>query len=122
MSEPEKAAPRPNKLVIGLFVGFILLVLALIAIPNKIDPNLRRTPPDRECANNLQLINGAKVTWALDRNKSPADVPTWTDISPYMSRDGRDTNIILKCPSGGVYTLGAVSNKPTCSIPGHVLP
>jgi hypothetical protein len=26
------------------------------------------------------------------------------------------------CPAGGIYTIGAVSNAPACSIPGHKLP
>jgi hypothetical protein len=26
------------------------------------------------------------------------------------------------CPAGGVYTIGTLGDKPTCSLPGHVLP
>ena len=25
------------------------------------------------------------------------------------------------CPAGGLYTLGSVSEKPRCSIPGHTI-
>lgn len=97
-----------------------LLVLALIAIPETVDSDRYSTTPDRKCVNNLRLIDGAKVTWALEHNKSGADVPTWADILPYLGRPG-NTNI-LKCPLSGVYTLGAVTSPPTCSIPGHALP
>ena len=72
------------------------------------------------CINNLRLIDSASQQWALENKKGAADVPTWDDLRPYI---GRGTNGELPtCPSGGVYTLGPVSDKPTCSIPGHVLP
>jgi|GEM_PF-4648223 len=71
------------------------------------------------CINNLRLIDAAKQQWALEKGASPTNVPTWDDIRPYMrpSGDGSDP----ACPAGGSYTIGSVSNAPTCSIPGHVL-
>ena len=42
------------------------------------------------------------------------------DVRPYL---GRGTKYEFPvCPAGGVYTIGAVGEKPTCSIAGHVLP
>ena len=69
------------------------------------------------CIANLRLIYAAKQAWALDKNKSDSDVPTEQDLLPYLKG-----NVFPVCPSGGVYTIGAVGVLPTCSIPGHVLP
>ncbi len=69
------------------------------------------------CIRNLLVIDGAKKQWALELKKSPGDVPTWEDIKDFLGRD-RD---VPKCPSGGIYTLGPVSNQPTCSIHGYFL-
>lgn len=73
------------------------------------------------CVGNLRLIDAAKQQWALEHNKTGADVPTWEDLAPYLSGDS-GTIKVFNCPSGGIYTLGPMSNKPTCSIPGHALP
>ncbi len=64
---------------------------------------------------NLRAIQGAKETWALERNKTPNDVPTDGDLF------GPDKYLREKpvCPRDGIYTLGKVSEKPTCSVPGH---
>lgn len=73
-----------------------------------------------DCINNLRIIDGAKQTWALEFGKQATDTPTWADIQPYFNRG---TNAAMpKCPSGGTYTIGAVNQRPTCSIPGHVCP
>src|SRR5579862_408260 len=73
-----------------------------------------------DCINNLRMIDGAKQTWALETGKQATDTPTWADIQPYFNRG---TNAAMpKCPSGGTYTIGAVGEKPKCSIAGHVLP
>jgi len=66
---------------------------------------------------NLNQINGAKNVWVLDRNKSTNDVPTLDDLvgeSGYIKE-------MPKCSMGGVYTLGRVDERPTCSVPGHSL-
>ena len=72
------------------------------------------------CINNLRLFDGAKQQWALENKKQGTDTPTMDDLRPYL---GRGPNAEMPaCPDGGVYTIGAASEKPTCSIPGHVLP
>jgi hypothetical protein len=71
------------------------------------------------CINNLRMIDGAKQQWALGNQKTNSDVPTWSDIQRYLGRGDLE---VPRCPSGGNYTLGAVSNAPTCSIPNHALP
>jgi hypothetical protein len=108
---------EPRPILTAAIVFLCCAVLAAIAIPNFVhDPE---TSPRNACINNLRLLDAAKEQWALEHNKTNSDVPTWADLRSYLGRDG---NWVPKCPSGGTYTLGAMTNLPTCSIPGHVLP
>jgi len=68
------------------------------------------------CIANLKLIDAAKLQWALENNKAEDATPTAQDLLPYF-KDG----VIPVCPSGGTYTINAVGQAPTCSIPGHAL-
>jgi hypothetical protein len=70
------------------------------------------------CINNLRLIDGAKQQWALEKSKTPNDIPQPQDLLPYFGPNAQ----FPQCPGGGRYTLNAVNKAPTCSIPGHVLP
>jgi len=72
------------------------------------------------CINNLRLIDAAKQQWALENRKQNTDTPTMDDLRPYLGH-GPNGDLPV-CPDGGVYTVGTVSEKPTCSISGHVLP
>lgn len=72
------------------------------------------------CLNRLRQIDGAKQQWALENNKPGSAIPTAQDIAPYIKLDA-DGNI-PGCPAGGTYSINAVSEIPTCSLPGHVLP
>ena len=69
------------------------------------------------CIANLRLIDAAKLQWALLNNKAEDAIPTAQDLLPYF-KDG----VFPVCPSGGTYTINAVGQTPTCSIPGHTLP
>ncbi|HEU6449065.1 MAG TPA: hypothetical protein VFV23_11570 [Verrucomicrobiae bacterium] len=69
------------------------------------------------CINNLRQIDAAKQQWALENNRTAADIPTEQDLLPYL----RD-NLFPVCPSGGSYTINAVGILPACSVPGHLLP
>ena len=88
-------------------------MLSAIAIPNFV--KARATSQQNACINNLRQIDGAKNEWALEKGKKATDVPTKSDLLPYL----RSWPV---CPQGGTYTVGAVNEKPTCSIPGHELP
>ena len=69
------------------------------------------------CIAKLHNIEGAKATWALEHRRSDTDVPTDADLfgpTAYMRQKPQ-------CPQGGVYTIGRVGDRPTCSIPGHTL-
>ena len=82
------------------------------------------SPPDPRtfCIANLKQIEGAKATWALEHKKVPTDTPVEGDLY-WDAGDGNDYYIRIEptCPLGGVYTLGAVGEKPKCSIAGHTL-
>ena len=73
--------------------------------------------PHVVCIAHLKQIEYAKASWALEHKKLPTDVPTDADLF------GRGSYIVEKpiCPERGTYTLGAMSEKPRCSIPKHVL-
>jgi hypothetical protein len=109
--------------IAGLVTGYLgiawavvmIPLLAAIAVPNFI--HARDISMENACINNLRQIDAAKKEWALENGKSGGDVPTAADLKPYF-KDGK----FPTCPAGGIYTIGAVSNAPTCSIPGHALP
>jgi hypothetical protein len=99
---------------IGLSIFLVPMMLA-IAIPNFV--KARDTSMMNACINNLRQIEAAKQQWALESGKKTGDVPVAQDLKPYFKN-----GIFPTCPAGGTYTIGAVSNAPTCSIPGHKLP
>ncbi len=68
------------------------------------------------CINQLRQIDAAKVQWALDKSKTTADVPSITDLLPYL----KDQTFPV-CPDGGNYSINSAGELPTCSISGHVL-
>lgn len=98
------------------FMTVLGLLAVAIVLPN-LFPAHEGSPPS--CINNLRLIESAKNQWALENNKTNSDVPTWADIQLYFGRGG---SYLPKCPLGGTYVLGTLSNKPVCSYPAHVLP
>ena len=92
----------------GVFVCGLLLA---IAIPNFV--KARNVSMENACINNMRQIEAAKNEWALEKGKDPGDVPTAADLTPYIA-GGK----FPVCPSGGTYTIGAVSNSPSCSVHG----
>jgi hypothetical protein len=71
-----------------------------------------------ECVNHLRMIDGAIQQCALENHLTPSSVVTPEQLQPYLPQ-GAET---FRCPSGGTYKFGVVSNTPLCSIPGHALP
>lgn len=81
-------------------------------------------PPDAgrvQCITYLRLLDAAKGQWALENRKGIFDTPTMEDLKKYMMGPALNGELPV-CPDGGAYTPGRVGEKPTCSIPGHVLP
>jgi hypothetical protein len=102
---------------IGAVLGTISIIglLAAIAIPNFV--KARDISMQNACINNLRQIQAAKQEWALENQKPESATPTENDLTPYFP-----DHKMPQCPAGGIYTIGAVTNPPTCSIPNHVLP
>jgi hypothetical protein len=109
--------------IAGLVTGYLGILWAVVVIPMMLAiaiPNFikaRDVAMENACINNLRMIDAAKQEWALENGKKPGDVPTAQDLKPFFKN-----GVFPTCPAGGTYTIGAVSNAPTCSIPGHKLP
>jgi hypothetical protein len=99
-------------------VAAVAGAVAAIAIPNFV--KARTVSQQNTCINHLRLIDAAKQQWALENRKQSADTPTMKDLQPYLGQ-GQDGKLPV-CPGGGTYKVGAVGEKPTCTIAGHQLP
>jgi hypothetical protein len=107
----------------GLVTGYagialipVVLLLAAIAVPNFV--RARDVAMMNQCRSNLRMLDGAKQQWALEHGKRSESVPTAAELAPYLKQGGGTMPI---CAKGGIYQLNAVSQSPTCSIPGHQL-
>jgi general secretion pathway protein G len=121
-TKPARKSGMPTWAIVLIVVGIVGFVgiagigmLAAIAIPNFV--KARTTAQMNACINNLRQIDGAKQQWALENNKDQTDTPKESDIAPYF-KDHR----MPVCAAGGIYTINAVDEPPTCSIPDHKLP
>jgi len=71
-----------------------------------------------DCINHLRQIDGAIQQYVLENKLSENDSVTAEQIVPYL----KNSDAVLRCPSGGTYTFGPVTNVPLCSFPGHAIP
>lgn len=67
-----------------------------------------------QCTENIKTIFMAQTEWALKYNRSNDAVATEQDLLPFIA--GR---AMPKCPDGGKYTVGKVTELPKCSAPAH---
>jgi hypothetical protein len=108
---------------IAFAVFFIPMMLA-IAIPNFV--KARATAQANACINNLRQIDAAANEFALEHHKQTGDAINFPDdLTPYIKLDSQGK--IPSCPAGGIYSIKAVGDAPTCSLgttvtPAHVLP
>ena len=102
-----------------MIVVLIIGILMAIAVPNFI--SARSNSQKNTCISNLKQIESAKEQWAMVNKKGATDTPTSTDLV------GDATSGFLKaypeCPTGGTYTIGNMSTRPSCSksADGHAL-
>ena len=105
-----------------MIVVAIIALLATVAIPSLV--KARTTAQAQGCISNLQTIEGAKNSWALEKSKGSEATPTEEDLKPYIKLNSKGQ--IPGCPAGGTYTIGAVNDPPTCSRgsdnPPHKIP
>ena len=124
---------RTKTITLGISRGFTLIeimivvaiigILAAIAIPNFVRARLQAQRTT--CISNLQQLDGAKQTWALENKASPSTVPVLANIKPYMGRGTAGT--APSCPADPAstfptsYALNDLNTTPSCIIlPGAV--
>jgi hypothetical protein len=89
------------------------------SIPNFVGNGMTKAVRRRmTCVSNLREIDAAKQIWAAAVHAPPNAIPNWEDLKPYLSLSKGE---IPKCPAKGVYTIGSLTNLPTCSIKDHYL-
>ena len=91
------------------------------AVSSTREPTAAEVAAIGACVNNLRQIDGAMQQCALEHSLSPTNIVTAEQIVPYIAPHLRNQEV-FRCPAGGTYTFGSLTNPPTCSIPGHALP
>src|SRR4051812_30214788 len=114
MNEPEESSGWSFGLKETLLLVCIIGFCVWVSIPNFNHDG--HHSPLNTCINNLRQIDGAINEWALEKNKTTNDTPTWDDIRPYIKLDAKGN--FPKCPQNGIYKLGKVGTIPqaTCSL------
>lgn len=107
----------PKWFLWSLAVVGLVVVAMLIAIPTYIRRCCGSSPSELSCRANLGAIASAKEDWALEHKAPSESKPLDADLF------GTNKYYRLKpiCPEAGNYTIGAVGEKPRCSIPGHTI-
>ena len=109
-----------------MIVVAIIGLLAAIAIPNFV--HSRTVAQMNTCISNLRCIDGAKQEWAFEERKQDTDIPSGSDLQPFLGRTAAGG--LPSCPVDGAnsfatsYAPQSVGARPQCLIiPGtHVLP
>jgi hypothetical protein len=112
------AAKAPRVLVI---LGVVCLVAIAFWKFAMLGWNGHGPSPRNTCINNLRQMDAAVQEWAIEHKKIPGDTPKWSEL---LGSNGVPTYLKnpMVCPQGGIYNLGSVGGRPTCSIEGHDLP
>lgn len=105
--------PSARSFVVAAIIVLFICGLAAISIPNFV--KARATTQVNACINNLRQIEAAKNEWALETGKSPNDVPTANDLTPYLQGQ------VLRSVAGENYVLGKVSEPAMAELNGKWL-
>lgn len=98
-------------LVEVMIVVSLIAMLLAIAAPSFV--KTRDTARTNACLSNLKALDGAKMQWAMERQKNDGDTVTWVEIAPsYMKKQ-------VNCPWGYNYTLQPIGVPPYCPVVGH---
>jgi hypothetical protein len=103
----------------GLITGYLsvvgLLIMIVVAVPFVL--KAKAAAETAICVQNLRTIDFAKEQWSQENEKQPTDTPKPEEINSLMDKPFDS----LTCPLGGKYSINAVGEKATCSVPGHKL-
>jgi len=111
MSIARGASRRRKWLVWGA-----LLLLTLGAFATWLSIGRRKAVAQRTaCVSNLVGIRMAKVIATEELRLSQGDRVPEKDLNETLSQMGLGSLALLKCPSGGTYTVGNVGTPPKCS-------
>ena len=102
------AEPATELLKLGIIKPFRMI--AEIVVPNF--KRGRAAAQTKSCIRNQEAIDAAKRKWAEAGGFGPSTVPTTRNITRLMGS-------IPACPTGGRYTIGAVSAVCKCSQKEH---
>ena len=109
------AAPNKRLTRFAVIAGFLLATVAGLTL-GIIGDGRRCTFTNKDsCLATLRQIGAAKSIWMIEHKKSTNDVPTWQDLvgaNAFFTR-------LPQCPDYGTYTIGQISEPPTCSIVEH---
>src|SRR6266702_1436971 len=107
------AAPprRRTRWLVPLAAAAAVLFLAAITIPNFI--KAKTSAQSNSIINNLRQLDGAKQQWALENGKSANDVPTLSDLIPFMGRGGAG---LPQPVMGETYVVGRVGEPVTAEL------
>jgi hypothetical protein len=102
----------------GAWTVLVVLVVSIFAVLafSFLDLFLavdRSVSVETACSMDLNQLDGAVATWALEHNKGTNDTPTWADICPEYLGDQP------KCLKGGPYILTRVGEPPLCAVREH---
>ena len=91
-----------------MVVVLIVAILVSIAVPNfvQVRAKSRRTI----CIQNLRQIDEAKDQLAMAKSLAKGSSVDWPDIVPTYLK------LAPTCPTGGIYTIGAIETDPSCSL------
>ncbi|MEW6303858.1 MAG: hypothetical protein AB1705_10330 [Verrucomicrobiota bacterium] len=95
--------------------GVVILVLALLALPNFL--RARTTSAPMSCTAVLQMLNGATQQWAIENRATNGQPVVISEVVKYLPY--KDVDSLPLCPSGGVIRLTVAGEPPRCNIPGH---
>ncbi len=95
-------------LVETMIVICILGLIIVVALPNFL--RVRREASAKLCLVNLKHIEAAKERWSFSSGAALDEEIYITDLVPDFIK------LAPLCPSDGEYTLGTITDSPTCSI------
>ena len=95
-------------LVEVMIVICILGLIIAVALPNFL--RARREASAKLCLVNLKQIEAAKERWSFSSGAALDEEIYMTDLVPDFIKSPPS------CPCEGVYTIGTITEEPTCSI------